>query len=389
MKQVLSIVILFTSFIGVSQNNEVILTRPIYDAQYNSISDKPEELIGQLLSGTSIYHWVDQALIRRNDMRDLALPLGIHNNTFEVNFSRGMNAMWNAKERFNLTKYGKVSQEVLNFRKKINEQTEQDTTYMTLREYRSTTIQFAIDSLKDLHEIITPLYSDERRTFMNIIMANLSPNVLIGYNIQELIPPTYYSQQSGEVPINPLFKAYFLDQLLRNGGASFLSYYPARYDNLVSFGPFQFTSIAVKDVQMNPRLVNDFKLYDSIQQLKTLEDHSLMAALFAYNNWEQLAYHLQKDGTIQQFNAYFMDYENNPQTQRSLRIFIAGMTACMHHLPPRSRNMLRNYLRDGVDLGQLHTLLTEQYGSNQLKKYYRSSAEAYLIMKVYHNLILE
>lgn len=78
--------------------------------------------------------------------------------------------------------------------------------------------------MQRLHDSIRPLYSDQRREFMDLISYNLTPNVLIGFNLQELLPPHYQSGYGPMKPVNPLFKAFFFDRLLQEGGLELVSY---------------------------------------------------------------------------------------------------------------------------------------------------------------------
>ena len=72
---------------------------------------------------------------------------------------------------------------------------------------------------------------------------------------------------------------------------------------------------------------------------------------------------------------------------RNLRILIGGMTACMHHSPRKAQEMMVQLLKS-VDLTDAHwRVLKTKSSSQQLKKYYRSSSEAYLVLKVYDQLL--
>lgn len=129
------------------------------------------------------------------------------------------------------------------------------------------------------------------------------------------------------------------------------------------------------------------KIYGTTHDLHSIEDHVMAAYLFSYNNWERLSYTLNKNGVLDRFNTYFADVSVNPEKKRQLCIFIAGITACMHYQPTTIRRLVKEYLKNHEDLDKIYTELIEQSGSNQLRKYYRSSAEGFLIMKVYHLLI--
>ncbi|NJO90758.1 MAG: hypothetical protein HC831_18690 [Chloroflexia bacterium] len=153
-----------------------------------------------------------------------------------------------------------------------------------------------------------------------------------------------------------------------------------------SYGPFQVTNVALDDINKNTRLTTEFKKYKSMDDLQSLEDHVFLVVLFAYNNWERLSMLLHSDGSLSKFNDYFKDYQTDADKKRKLRLFISGLTACMHHHPPDSWKAVRNYLKSTEKLDNIHYECASNYAGKQLRKYYQSSVEAYLIMKVYHEL---
>ena len=223
---------------------------------------------------------------------------------------------------------------------------------------------------------------------MDLFISHFSPNVMLGYNLQELIPPTHMVK--GKIyNINPLFKAYFIDRLLQEAGIGIIQGYPARYDALLSYGPFQMTDLALKGIKERKRLFDEFKVYQSMSDLKSIQDHANAAAFFAYYNWEVLSGSLQANDLLKPFNNYFVNEEQdrlNGVKERQIKILIAGLTACLHHQPAKSRRMMRELLASG-SLENIHYRILEMDAAGkQLRKYYRSAAEAYLIMKVYHKL---
>jgi hypothetical protein len=61
----------------------------------------------------------------------------------------------------------------------------------------------------------------------------------------------------------------------------------------------------------------------------------------------------------------------------------------MHHNPPDSFEAIKKYLKQNQDLSKMHYSWISKTDSKQLYKYYRSAAEAYLILKVYDKLFME
>lgn len=370
-------------------DKDFVLTEPIYNAQFESEAGEPERAIGKMLKGRDLANLLETKVINRDNMRGFALPLGVYKNSLALDFERGMREMWKAKLRLALRKGADMPAELVLTSLQAWAAMDAEPKSMDLSTYRAEILQPASQNLKSWHQetAYRQKYSKARGEFMDIISENLSPNVLLGYNIQELIPPTHMTEEGAIKPINPLFKAYFLDRLLQEAGTDFISYFPARFDLVHSFGPFQFTPIAIKDINANTRLNDKMQIYKEMSELKSLDDHAQLAAIFAYNNWERLSYYLKLDGTLETFNNYFKDYKTDGEKKRKLRILIAGMTAAMHHQPPKAYRMMRNYLKETTDLEKIHHDLIETQGNKQLRKYYRSAAEAYLILKVYHKLV--
>jgi hypothetical protein len=384
---VISILILSYNGFTQSVSADFLITESLYNDDYSSVVGEPEYKVAKGLNGLELKDFVSAKIIRRDDMKGLALPLGVHGNNKPVDFTHGMLMMWEAKKKFLKKKGDSLSTDAQETMKRCTMEMSSDTSSPSLMEYRRNVIAPTRDTVFNWHQKMMKLYSPERAKFMDIIMANLSPNVLLGYNIQELIPPKHLTSKLELKTINPLFKSYYFDRLLQEGGGVYVSYFPARYDRKNSFGPFQFTHHALDDVKSNNRLNNDFRVYSAMEDLKTLDDHALMSAIFAYNNWERMSMSLKNDTTILDFVEYFSDYKEDAGKKKELRIFIAGVTACMHHQPGTARQFVRKFMKSDKSMSTIYTDAVGLYGTGQMKKYYRSSAEAYLIMKVYHKLI--
>ncbi len=369
-----------------------LLVKPLYDETYASLPG--ERTVAAGLRGQHLPELVESGVISREDMLGLALPLGVHRNQQPVDFYAGMLAMWQAKAQFLAQREASLDPSIMVKALAVLERMRAPAQTMTLLGYRRKVLGSATTRVSALHQEMRDLYSPARRAFMDLVVANLSPNVMLGYNLQEMLPPDVGDLRQR---INPLFKAYYLDRLLREAGTAYVAGFPARYDGLLSFGPFQLTQVALDDLRANRRLGDGFIVYGDMQELATLEDHAWAAALFAYNNWERLSYFMQSYGGLDHFNRYFATADQNPTKRRSLRIFIAGISACMHHQPIPSWNIVQEYIKQQEDLGAVHHELFDYARANQviqatgklnqLDKYYRSAAEAYLILKVYDQLI--
>ncbi len=382
---------LSTNLSAQASERDSLIATAIYNDKLNSINSAAELDISQRLSVMSLNDLLDKKIISRYEMEGLALPLGVHKKEGKIDFVLGMYDMWMSKARnAQKSKSGKIEAssmitaiEAIEMMKNISPKGR------NIREYRDSVLVKACSSMLKLHTEMLGLYSADRKTFMDIIAKNISANILLSYNIQEMLPPTHMTAKRQIVDVNPIFKIYYLDRLLREAGYEFICYFPARYDALHSLGPFQFTDIAFKDIKANTRLIDKFKKFGKTTDLKNIDDHAFAAAIFAYNNWERLSYILKSEGLLKQFNDFFEDAEKNPEKKRMLRIYIAGVTACMHHNPPQTFDAVKNYLKGRHDMTLMHHSWIKKEDSKQLYKYYRSAAEAYLILKVYDKLFEE
>ena len=392
MKNTILLLLLFISSLTLlaqeSPTKDYLLATAIYDATFNSIDAAAELKISDYLKTKSLTNLVDSGIISREDMMGFALPLGVYKNEDPLDYYNGMFAMWQAKAYQMKKTNSRIDVNIMATAFEALTAMRQPTWKMDLLTYRADVLVPAKDSLSALHLQMQPLYSAKRKIFMDLIVANLSANILLAYNIQEMTPPTHMLADRRIKDINPLFKAFYLDRLLQEAGCEFVAYFPARYDAVNSFGPFQFTNIALSDILKNTRLVKEFKLFEDMSALKGVEDHALAAAFFAYDNWERLSYVLNSAGLLDDFNSYFEDYNSDEDKKRQLRIFIAGVTACMHHHPPNTFLIVKNYLKKvGSNLDALYYEMMAESGNSQLQKYYRSSAEAYLMLKLYGALM--
>ena len=114
-------------------------------------------------------------------------------------------------------------------------------------------------------------------------------------------------------------------------------------------------------------------------ELKTLQDHVNAAIELAFVNWIALGESLEKNNLLKKFNKGFEKMDSRRQ-----KILLAGITACMHHLPADTRTSVIDYVSNKSMNNMYYDLCSSL--SPQLKKYYRSSAEAYLVMKVFDKL---
>lgn len=373
-----------------SLRGEALLTTPLYSETFASLPGEPERAVAEGLAGLDLAELVERNIIRRADMRGFALPLGVHGDkTAAVDFFSGMLAMWDAKAQRLMRRKATLDPAVMHQALLVLSHMRASTQRMSLRDYREQVITPAIEAVRRIHAR-HPLPDAAQQRFLDLVVANLSPNVLLGFNLQEMLPPRVGNANRW---VNAYFKAYYFDRLLQEAGAAFVAGFPARYDGLLSFGPFQMTEVALRELQRQSDDIRELGRYGSMAELQRLADHALAAALFAYVNWRQMARFLARYGGLDHVNAWFAD----PTRQRDWRILLAGTTACMHHQPNATHNVFQAYAKAHQNLSAMpHAMIEAAIEAElftqhperlpQLQKYYRSAAEAYLILKVYHLL---
>ena len=389
-------------------NESQLLTLKVYDNEYNtkylnkSLQTKNMQSYDELLGKKLFCHSL-QSLVKRKilydtkEMAGFALPIGIYkSNNDSIDFKKGLINMWKNKQ----TKVKRIKKKAT---RKINQQTIKrlsdyfmkkyqlnSNSKTNLRKYREQEMTYAVDLVKKFYSKRKKIYNSEQNEFMENFITHFSQNILLSYNIHELLPPGYKNEQ-----INPVFKAYFFDRLLKEAGTVFIEGYPAMYDYVISFGPFQLTNIGLKELHLkkyNKYLNKNNYIPKRMNQFKSIQTHCNAAALFAYRNWEILSQILMNKKLLKEFNSSIDKIE-----ERRLKIFIAGITACMHHLPTRTRKCVSRYFdkikQNPKLLSNIHFVFRRFALKNpksdefsQLQKYYDSAAELYLILKVYHIL---
>jgi len=365
---------------------ENIFTSKVYDNKFNSIKGA-DDIIAEKLYPYTLDDLVRVKAISASNVyqKDLWLPLGLKSG--KIDFYKGMSDMWDDKlQRFSsgLEKIKGQKTKLIDEKKESLDKMHKKQTTSSLRDYRSGEIATGIAMLKDLSKnYVEKNYTGgsdkdiEMKRLVSNVEKNLSANVLLGYNIHEMLPPSL-----GKDKINAVAKAYFIDRLLSEGGKEFIERYPARYDIMMSYGPFQLTKYAMGEIEnknMDSYVSQKYQTPATMAELETLQEHVNAAVKFAFTNWITLGESLAKNDALKKFNDGFekMDVKGR-------QVLLAGITACMHHLPGDTRTSVVKYV-DSQPMTDMYTTLPSVL-SPQLNKYYKSSAEAYLIMKVFDKL---
>jgi hypothetical protein len=108
-----------------------------------------------------------------------------------------------------------------------------------------------IDKLK---ESLKDEFSNDE--YINFFFSNLDPELLISLSLREILPNPNKSDEEY------IYNFILFNIFLNVAGTQFIEGIPALYDNLVSFGPFQFTSLPVKDI------VNSYSTYFDEEKFK-------------------------------------------------------------------------------------------------------------------------
>ena len=149
------------------------------------------------------------------------------------------------------------------------------------------------------------------------VCENIDGTSLLAYSMTELFPNADWE-----------FNKDFLSFLLKHWGTKFLNYLPAIYDDLTSFGPYQFTYLAIYETperqewasNMNPYLPKHYQIPWSISKL-AWEDHHKAAYLFAMYNIYELMRH---EANLEPLKLLAQPEYKNDLTQ---------LIAIMHNMP--------------------------------------------------------
>lgn len=360
-----------------------LITTKLYDEAYRPLNStqgegRSTEVARQLLP-YSLQEAVDRGIIPW-DLKGYTLPLGIWSRSGTIDFVIGMEDMWNEKKGMNKSgEHGRrLRQKRDDFIKLMNE----GRTTTTLQEYREV-MAAGCSTMRTLLEYKGKKYGPRKLALLKTVVGNFNENCFLAYTLQELLTPSYRGNE-----VNPLFKVYFFDRLLREAGLELIEGYPAREDHHLSFGPFQLTSLAVEDIQKyDIYLKEDGMVPKTLDGFKDLYDHVKTAALFAYTNWERLADDLiraEDETDIPSCSLLTTTLPSYDQTTRSA--LVAAMSGCMHHLPRLSRETWSNRAREGGFPTQLADARDALQSHPQLQRYFDGTVKAYLMLEQFNSL---
>lgn len=194
-----------------------------------------------------------------------------------IDFAERLEHLWSLKHAKNGS-----SQPVRELRAALlAEYTQNEPTRMTLNEYIATIERRAdaVDEQIDWSQLarLEGLNQDELR-ITRALADRVDGRVLASYMMAELMP-------SNDGRLN----AAMTDLLLRGGGREFIESIPAIHDPYASFGPYQFTSLALNGPRRagasiaNEAMPIEHQIPGSVNLLRA-DDHHTAAKLFAIHN---------------------------------------------------------------------------------------------------------
>lgn len=218
----------------------------------------------------------------------------------------------------------------------ITEYEQSAITTMTLADYiaeaestaRDLRNQFDWRVIKDQEGI-----SDSDVDMLRMLVQKIDGSMMVAYAMTELMPTS-----TGNL------NAAMMEFLLQNAGREFIEMIPAMGDDLTSFGPFQFTSWALYQVdeerrgasRINASLPESARIKDSVIYLRG-NDHIKAAFMFAVHN---LSFLLKKITDTQKqilLAAAERDFLN-----------VAKFMATAHHQPYDSLRFAKKWLDAGA-----------------------------------------
>ncbi len=176
------------------------------------------------------------------------------------------------------------------------------------------------------------------------IVRNLTGKDFIAYGMTELLP--------GDARLN----VPYLDMLLRNAGVSYLMHTPAKHDDMLSLGFYQFTSFALRkdeEATEGASIVNGFvrdggvKIPDSVVYLEG-DQHHVAAVYFAVHNILRMTGFLSDKGVttlLAKHNSF----------QDEMVMFVAAA----HHSPGHAYKATARWVNTGMRGG-----MTRAYPKN-------------------------
>jgi hypothetical protein len=246
----------------------------------------------------------------------------------EVDYERQLDRLWDIK----IEKYPNRPVVEQTYRDRVAKYNQARATKMSLDDYISSA-QSAIEHVQrniDWQKVGSDKNLSDRKTdLVKEICTSLDGRDLIAYAFTELLPA-----------IDGEFNKALFDNMLRNGGREYVELIPAMFDDRLSFGPYQFTSYALRELEgkregasiINAAMPKEARISDSVANLDG-DDHHIAAYLFAIQNVASLAAQLSTAQT-RTLERVWSDNRDD----------IVKYIATAHHGPTASRTAARRWL---------------------------------------------
>lgn len=218
--------------------------------------------------------------------------------------------------------------------------------------------------------------------FRRIMASLINSRLMMAYSVQELMPGNY----------NPMARLLFYEKLLLNAGSEYIAYYPALFDGQLSFGPFQFTPIAIEDLKKGFR--NKYgcpNIPESLEKKWKMEDHINAAIAFALRNIDRLSIALSKKPKVmKRILEMVEELSKTPEGKEKLQIFAIGLIGAMHYKPRYTENTLISFANESekewkIDSKNPHIAIMRYLPTQEknVRRYYWNSAVVFLALPTY------
>lgn len=167
------------------------------------------------------------------------------------------------------------------------------------------------------------------------LAGRITPDVMLSYIATEILPAPERAME-------------MLELLTKNAGVEFLERIPALGDKVKSFGPLQFTPVAIASiVQMLKTIKKEDVLPETLDSFTSIEDHLRAGFLFAFYNELTLIQDTIKDGNPEEIAVIL---EAADAERRGTSTVILEYLAGAHHRPAIAREIMRDWIRQNRDL---------------------------------------
>ncbi len=295
----------------------------------------------------------------------LGTAIDVGTNDTSISFEQGLKNLWARKLR--IIRGGDYAAAKAKADEAARNYKYADSERLGIVEYRA---RYFSENLEEIMGVFAPRAGSK----LAVGMASLcDQNTFVSYTINELMPEGY----------NAFARAFLYEKFLSNAGTLYMSYFPAIYDSVFSYGPFQFTGPAVADVNAQGWMRG--KLPANLSGIWGMDAHAKAAIAFALLNLQRCAARIRGNGAAERMMAIVERLPESEEGMLKSRAFMAGLVGAMHNNPSKAVGGILDFLVGG-DLANPHASCPDFISDEQVKQYFRMSAEIYLALKDYSEL---